>query len=161
VTKIGRLAPIQIRKELQTIDGVLIVVGEGHGTLTAAGRSRGIVLPAGFAPIGGLMVKKRRPWMLVLVAALLAMVAVPSCLAYIRATRAFYLHAAPCSKLQGVPGLLQAAGFIPSGDCVVDVKKGGCRDARECQIKNPASGKSTSGHCTPSADKQSCLCIEK
>lgn len=80
-------------------------------------------------------------------------------MAYIGVSRALYAHAAPCGRLTGVPGLLQAAGLVPSGDCVVDTRKGGCRELRECKMNNPASGEAARGHCTPSHDRQSCFCV--
>jgi hypothetical protein len=81
--------------------------------------------------------------------------------AYVGSTIATYEHAAPCGKLVGFAGLLQTTGFIPTGDCTVDVKKGGCHDSRACKISNPPSGSSDKGKCTPSADHQSCYCAEK
>lgn len=76
-----------------------------------------------------------------------------------QATIAQYRHAAPCGQLAGFAGLLQTAGFVPTGDCLVDVKKGGCHDSRVCKISNPPSGGATTGHCTPTPDLQSCACV--
>src|SRR5947199_5399132 len=77
------------------------------------------------------------------------------------ASIATYRHAAPCGQVTGFAGLLQTAGFIPQGDCVVNVKKGGCQSSSACTITNPPSGTSAKGQCTPSADKQSCSCMAK
>ena len=81
--------------------------------------------------------------------------------AYVDDTIAVYAHAAPCGKLHGFAGLLQSANFVPTGDCQVDVKKGGCHDSGACTISNPASGGSTKGNCKPTADAQSCMCVAR
>jgi hypothetical protein len=80
-------------------------------------------------------------------------------LMYIHATIAKYEHTAPCYKLSGMPGVLQAAHFIPKGDCIVDLQKGGCHDRRVCKISNPPSGGSKTGHCTSTSNHQNCVCI--
>ena len=107
------------------------------------------------------IVSRRKLWIFACIAILLATLGTLRSTAYIISTRALYAHAAPCGKLHGFPRLLQAAGFVPSSGCIVDLSKGGCHDSRACTITNPVSGGSTKGNCTPSADKQSCVCVAK
>lgn len=104
---------------------------------------------------------KRVLWCVAAVVILLATLGIPRSLAYIGATRALYLHAAPCTELHGFPGLLQTVGFVPRGDCQVDRDKGGCHDSRECTIRDRPSGKSEKGKCTPGDDRRSCFCVAK
>ena len=102
---------------------------------------------------------RKKTWGLAVLLVLLALGTL-RCLAYIGATRALYAHAAPCTKLHGVAGVLQATGFIVSGSCAVNVSKGGCSSSgASCTVTNPASGGATKGTCTPTADKQSCVCV--
>jgi hypothetical protein len=78
--------------------------------------------------------------------------------AYVHSTIAHYRNAAPCYQLTGIPGLLQATHFIPSGGCTVDLKKGGCHDSRVCTLENPPSPGSSNGHCTPISNGTDCAC---
>jgi hypothetical protein len=103
--------------------------------------------------------RNRRALLLAVVA--ISLTAVSTGYAYMYVTIAQYTYAAPCGRLTGLPGVLQAANFIPKGDCEVDLGKGGCHDRRECTISNPPSGKKQSGNCTPSADGKNCLCVAK
>lgn len=90
---------------------------------------------------------------------LLAVLGVSEGFAYVRATIAKYEHAAPCGRLAGFAGLLQSANFIPSGDCEVEVRKGGCKSSRACEVSNPPSGSKGKGKCTPTPNGQSCACV--
>jgi hypothetical protein len=93
------------------------------------------------------------------VALAIALLLISSGLAYAKARIDHYSAAAPCGGLTGIDRLLQIAYFIPSGGCIIDIKKGGCHDDRACTISHPPSGKSGTGHCTPTADKKSCSCV--
>jgi len=80
-------------------------------------------------------------------------------LAYVNATIAQYQHAAPCGRLSGVPGLLQATHFIPSGDCKVR-SDGSCQGHGACNISAPPSGSGkggSKGHCT-TTNENTCVC---
>jgi hypothetical protein len=78
--------------------------------------------------------------------------------AYIDATIAPYQHAAPCGRLPGVAGLLQAAHFIPQGNCTV-TSGGECANSSACTIAHPVSGGPTTGKCTTTGTKnKSCSC---
>ena len=90
---------------------------------------------------------------------LIAFFGISHAFAYVETTIGKYEHAAPCGRLTGFAGLLQAANFIPSGGCIVDVKKDGCHDRRACTITHPPSGKTTKGHCTPTENEKSCFCL--
>jgi hypothetical protein len=54
--------------------------------------------------------------------------------AYVHSTIAKYKNAAPCGKLRGIPGILQASHFIAVGNCAVNVQTGGCRDRSTCTV---------------------------
>ena len=101
---------------------------------------------------------KRRLLSLAGLTILLGTFGIARAVAYIDQTIATYQYDAPCGKLPGLAGVLQAAHFVPAGDCQVDVKKGGCHDDGACTISNPASGTSTKGNCKPTADHLSCFC---
>lgn len=79
--------------------------------------------------------------------------------AYVHRTIAQYESAAPCYKLSGIPGLLQATHFIPSGGCIVDKDRGGCHDDRACEISNPPTGKPKKGNCKPTDKGRRCVCV--
>lgn len=67
---------------------------------------------------------------------------------YVQSTIAENKQSPRCGKLPGVPGLLQAAGFIPiSSGCAVE-RDGGCRDHRECSVRQVPSGAPKRGRCT-------------
>jgi hypothetical protein len=102
---------------------------------------------------------KRRAFATTIFVLVLASAGVTGALAYVQTTIAKYDRAPPCGKLHGIPRILQAAYFIPSSGCIVDVAKGGCHDSRVCTISNPPSGTSTTGHCTPTSDKKNCVCV--
>jgi len=99
---------------------------------------------------------KNKRWFIVFAAALL-FVGIAG--AYVNATIAPYRHAAPCGKLSGFAGVLQAANLVPVADCTVDVKKGGCHDSRVCNISDPPTGKKKTGHCQATTDGQGCVCV--
>jgi hypothetical protein len=101
---------------------------------------------------------KRRLSKSIVPACFLGGIGLSGSLMYIQATIANYEHTAPCYKLSGMPGVLQAAHFIPSGNCIVDLQKGGCHDSRVCNISNPPSGGPRTGHCTPTSDHRNCVC---
>jgi hypothetical protein len=104
---------------------------------------------------------KRRMWSIAgTIAGLAATFAIPSCLAIISHTRALYAYAAPCSKLHGIPGLLQTAGFVATGTCTT--KNNTCANPNStCTITNPPSGGSKTGYCVYSTTLQSCVCSTK
>ena len=77
--------------------------------------------------------------------------------AYVHSSIAQYQNAAPCGKLQGIPGLLQSANLIPKSDCVYDAKKARCKDSHACEFEDPTTvGVTLKGNCrTVSND---CVC---
>jgi hypothetical protein len=77
--------------------------------------------------------------------------------AYVHSTIARYRDAAPCGKLKGVPRLLQAAKFIPTGNCFLTFF-GGCASTGPCTIINPPSGGTTTGNCTTVNNLRDCVC---
>jgi len=103
---------------------------------------------------------KRRMWSIAgTIAVLAASFGIPG-LAYIGHTRALYANAAPCTKLHGVAGLLQTAGFVSSGACTTSGNK--CANPNSsCTITNPPSGGSKTGYCVYSTTLQSCVCSTK
>jgi len=109
---------------------------------------------------------KRRSTSLLVLTGLLGMFGIDQGLAYVGSTIAQYSHAAPCGKLPGFAGLLQAAHFVPSGGCEVDTRKGGCSNSRACDITDPPSGGATKGKCTDTPPARpgglpGCACIAK
>jgi hypothetical protein len=95
------------------------------------------------------------------IAGLATTVGILSSLAYIVHTRALYAEAAPCSKLHGIPGLLQTAGFVTTGTCTT-TKNNTCTNPNStCTITNPPSGGSKTGYCVYSQALQSCTCSVK
>jgi len=78
---------------------------------------------------------------------------------YLHSTIAQYENAAPCYKLKGIPGLLQATHFIANGGCIVDTVKGGCHDSRACEISKPPTGKPKKGKCSPANNGTDCVCV--
>ncbi len=106
------------------------------------------------------MRKRASLWGFAALAILLATFGIPRSRAYISASLALYLHAAPSTMLHSFPGHLQTAD-LTCGNCPVDRGRGGCLYRGECTIKNPVSGKLEKGTCTPSADKKSCYCLVK
>ena len=105
--------------------------------------------------------RTRKSLRLVLLAGCLGLFGISSGLAYVGSTINTYRHAAPCGKLPGFAGLLQAAHFIPSGGCKVR-SDGYCQDSVPCTITKPPSGGSTNGHCstaTISPGKFGCVCV--
>lgn len=95
--------------------------------------------------------------LLVAVAAL----GIPSGRAYIDAQAATYAKAAPCGRLPGVAGMLQAAHFLPQGDCASNPSTGVCTNNASCTISGRPSGSPTKGKCTTvtSSGKNSCVCV--
>ena|SRR5579871_3409495 len=109
------------------------------------------------------MRKGRKSLHLLVLACLLALFGISSGLAYVGSTINTYRHAVPCGKLPGFAGLLQAAHFIPSGQCKVN-GNGSCQDSAVCIISNPPSGTSNNGHCTTTNlpnGKFGCVCALK
>ena len=69
-------------------------------------------------------------------------------------------EAVPCGKLQGIPGVLQAAGFIKTGTCTV-TNTGACASpGSKCTFQERPSGESEKGKCTTVVTKKqnSCVC---
>ena len=82
-------------------------------------------------------------------------------LAYVGSTIMTYRHAAPCGKLTGVAGYLQAAHFIPTSDCKVAADGSCSSSGSTCKISNPPSGAPSQGKCTTinlANSKKSCVC---
>ena len=79
--------------------------------------------------------------------------------AYAGVTINMYRHGAPCGKLGGFAGLLQAAHFVPSSNCSAP-SKGKCSGSA-CIKGNPASGTGSNGKCTldTSTTPNTCVCI--
>jgi hypothetical protein len=106
--------------------------------------------------------RTRRSLRLIVLASLLGLAGISSGLAYVGSTINTYRYAAPCGKLPGFAGLLQAAHFVPSGNCRV-IGDGSCQDSAVCNISNPPSGTPTTGHCTTvtAGKTKSCVCASK
>jgi len=82
-------------------------------------------------------------------------------IAHIHSAIVAYAHAAPCYQLTGLAGLLQSAHFIPSGGCIVDLKKGGCKDRSACTFQAPPSGDPKKGNCIPARSGTDCVCADQ
>jgi hypothetical protein len=85
--------------------------------------------------------------------------------AYVHSTIAQYRGVAPCGKLRGIPGLLQAAHFFDLGDCVTIrnplTGQVSCDSQFTCNLRNVPSGQSGAGKCVLTQDGQSCVCIPR
>jgi hypothetical protein len=107
--------------------------------------------------------KKRKSLSVIVLACLLGGFGISRGLAYVGSTINRYSHTAPCGSVPGFAGLLQAAHFIPIGDCDVE-KKGGCVAHGPCTILHPPSGRPTKGRCTDTppikrGGPEGCACI--
>ena len=104
--------------------------------------------------------KTRKFVNVLVISGLLGFFGLSTAVAYVGSTIMTYRHAAPCGQLAGVAGLLQAAHFVPSGDCKSN-SDGSCSNNSTCAISNPPSGGATTGKCTTIAaknGKKSCVC---
>src|SRR5437764_15196232 len=74
------------------------------------------------------------------------------------ATVSQYRHAGACTPLHGIPGILQAANLIPTGDCKLDSRRGQCKDSHACNLSNPSTkGAQPQGNCR--TVNGACVCV--
>ena len=97
------------------------------------------------------MNKKR--WIIVAVLAFTMLFGASTGMAYVR-----HQYNGACSQLTGLPGLLQAVGFLDVGNCVAVGPKCAKVNAA-CTITNPPTGTGKTGVCKQ--QNNGCFCVAK
>lgn len=73
-----------------------------------------------------------------------------------------YSGGVPCGKLPGVPGLLQTAGFLPTGTCPTTNDGRTCAGNGPCTFSNgnpsPGGENKKQGHCRQLPGNGPCQC---
>ncbi len=104
--------------------------------------------------------KVRRLILVLAIALIVCGVGAKQGLAYMQET-----YGAPCTKLDGLPGLLQDMNLLATGDCVVNTDNS-CQHAGACSTKSPSGSKGSKiGTCVTATTTQgkkttfSCSCV--
>src|SRR5690349_3036300 len=102
------------------------------------------------------MNKKR--WVFPVILACITLLCVTSATAYVLHTKEQY--DGTCTKLVGVPGMLQNLYFVSSGSCQTKNDGVTCQNNNNCKVvTNPTTGATTAGRCTQvNSPQKACVC---
>ena len=105
--------------------------------------------------------KVRRLILVLAIALIVCGVGAKQGLAYMQET-----YGAPCTKLDGLPGLLQDMNLLATGDCVVKTDNSCMNAGNACSTKSPSGSKGSKiGTCVTATTTQgkkttfSCSCV--
>ena len=100
--------------------------------------------------------KVRRLILVLAIALIVCGVGAKQGLAYMQET-----YGAPCTKLDGLPGLLQDMNLLATGDCGVNPNGSCALELHPCSSKSPSGSKGSKiGTCQTTGGKnKSCSCV--